>query len=651
MANRFIPFLAVPIALSIFICSCSSQTGSGAAQAAKTDNAAPVNAIGDAVPAMPGNSIKQVPKEFFDERITRPSPRESSGVEYGGYILDSYDLLYGALGPPSLEKVCKSLDIKMTPVYAGTGQEDSGSGSLSPSMVNVERGGVMLTFKAAGSKDDDYKSKSSPEGNVAYKVYKAGKEVSFRSVYSHHGTIYLSSQEELLAALGIKYYTDNAKGITYVGSNGPVDIEGRILARTEAELVPGKKSTLQLVYNYDPARMPNYRNIQLEILGPGNCFEKVFSVYDYGRSLYYEWGTVQVFHVNGDTLIQVSLSETPMDGNVDTVIYRYSGGGLATVFSKADYEPYLDGKLTLESDELGNCVFYDRVNGINRPVALKAERSSAAFNVDIRDERLEMDYSTGENVLAVRGSAIYKTNFFFLTMLYHYDKGRFRPEKALLTRSYFSFGLGNPLLFEYPLKDRDVISPGIIPVDAQVPDYELIEGVNEIRVYNLNDSANAWITMPLTSGWHAEEYVRDIASGFEFQSGKNRNIKKTYEFEIYKDTIGAPDYNFYMKGRLGQFNMLGYYRDQTERARFPNHCEVKGKVFEGKTCLGPGEIFILDCDLPKDERTQRHRTYEQVYAWIPIDGEALAYNLSLDVPLDEDSGKYVSIIKKMLAAK
>lgn len=35
---------------------------------------------------------KQAQKEFLDERITRPSQKESNGVEYKGYILDSYDL-------------------------------------------------------------------------------------------------------------------------------------------------------------------------------------------------------------------------------------------------------------------------------------------------------------------------------------------------------------------------------------------------------------------------------------------------------------------------------------------------------------------------------------------------------------------------------
>lgn len=596
-------------------------------------------------------SVFSIMKEFLNERITQPSPKESGGVEYKGYILDSYDLLYGSLGFLSLERVCKSLDINMTPVYDKTEQKnmDTGNGRFPPYLIYVERGGIKLTFQAIGSRDDYYKNISFP--GVLYKVYKDGKEVSFKSANCYKGTVYLSSLEELLSALEIKHFTDNSKAITYIDSDGPVDIEGRILARNEAELTPGQKSTIQLIYNYDPDRMPNYRNIELEILGPKNCCEKVFSVYVCGRAVYYQYGTAWVYNMGGDTLIQVSLSETPMDGNVDTVIYKYSDGQLTTVFSKADYEQYLDGKLTLESDDTGNCTFYDRVNEISQPVDLKSEKPNTVFNVDIRDERLETDPSTGKYVLVVRGSAVYKTYFFHLTMIYKYDKGRFKPEKALLSNSYYSPGLPNPVLFEYAIQDGSTSvadkSSGILPEKKN----EVIDDLKKIMVENLNDPENAKTTLQLPANWHAKEYISDIAPGFEFQSNKNKLIKKNYVFDIYKNSISADDYNFYTKGHVGEFNLLGYYRDEPERARFPNHCAVKSKVFSGKTNLGQGEIFILDCGLPKDERTKKRSTYEELYAWIPIDNEPLAYNLSLDVPLDENSSKYVDIIKRILEIK
>lgn len=39
-----------------------------------------------------------------------------------------------------------------------------------------------------------------------------------------------------------------------------------------------------------------------------------------------------------------------------------------------------------------------------------------------------------------------------------------------------------------------------------------------------------------------------------------------------------------------------------------------------------------------------------VYAWIPIKDEALAYNLSISVPLGEKDDEYIDIVKKMLDA-
>lgn len=269
----------------------------------------------------------------------------------------------------------------------------------------------------------------------------------------------------------------------------------------------------------------------------------------------------------------------------------------------------------------------------------------------IWDERLEMDPSTGKTVLLVRGSAVYKTNFFFLTMIYKYDNGRFVPEKTLLTKSYYMFGIPCPLLYEYDIPDSRETDSGA--ERAAVPDTgyagpEVIDGLKAMTVDNLNDPENAEITIPLPGDWHAKRYVMDIASDFEFQSSKNKQKKQDYEYEIYKNEIGADDYNFYTKGIVGRFSMLSYYHEETERARFPNHCAVKSRVFSGRTSLGQGEIFILDCDLPKDERTQKYGTYEEIYAWIPIDNEILAYNLALDVPLNEDSARYVDIMKRML---
>lgn len=71
-----------------------------------------------------------------------------------------------------------------------------------------------------------------------------------------------------------------------------------------------------------------------------------------------------------------------------------------------------------------------------------------------------------------------------------------------------------------------------------------------------------------------------------------------------------------------------------------------------KTVLGQGEIFILDCDImPREMRTEEYSTFDMVYVWIPIEDEALAYNLSISVPLGEKEDEYIDMVKKMLSEK
>jgi hypothetical protein len=79
-----------------------------------------------------------------------------------------------------------------------------------------------------------------------------------------------------------------------------------------------------------------------------------------------------------------------------------------------------------------------------------------------------------------------------------------------------------------------------------------------------------------------------------------------------------------------------------------NHAQIKEKVYSGETVLGKGDIYIVDCDLPRDRQTNGHTTYDEIYAWIPVEGEQLAYNLAIDVPVGEKTEDYLILVKKML---
>lgn len=180
---------------------------------------------------------------------------------------------------------------------------------------------------------------------------------------------------------------------------------------------------------------------------------------------------------------------------------------------------------------------------------------------------------------------------------------------------------------------------------------EIVDNLKRIDIENLNDKKNSKVLINLPYGWYAKELIFDKASNFEFNAEKNRQIKKIYSFEFY-NSMKMDKFNQYgVRGLAGEFYSQGYYRDQPESSRFPNHSQVKSMVYTGKTMLGEGEIFILDCDLPKEMRTDEFTTYDMVYAWIPIENEALAYNLSISVPLGEKDVEYIEMVKTMLRAK
>ena len=175
--------------------------------------------------------------------------------------------------------------------------------------------------------------------------------------------------------------------------------------------------------------------------------------------------------------------------------------------------------------------------------------------------------------------------------------------------------------------------------------------LKSIEIENLNDENNSKVVINLPEGWYAKELIFEKAPPFEYNAEKNKHIKKVRSFKIYSST-NKKKFNIYGdEGLFGEFYEQAYYRDQPESTRFPNHCSVKSSVYSGETVLGMGEIFILECDIvPKEMRTDEYSTYEMVYVWIPIEEEALAYNLSMSVPPGEKADEYLDMVKKMLNA-
>jgi hypothetical protein len=586
------------------------------------------------------NIIQNVQKTIQNERISPPFSKDESGIVYEGYLLSSYDSLYGSIGGFNLERFCESLDIEMVPMKDTPNDkpEYKYEANWLPSSISVTKGDAKLTLKVKGSVDEYFKNTHYPQ--VPYLVYKNGKLVKSITVFQYKGEFYFNSLEELLNAIEIKYFTDRLKGITYVGSDKETEIKGRLLDSKEIELKPGEKSTVKLLYNYDTNNKPNYKEIELRFEGKENFAFNVFNEYNRGRSDYYYYGTLTECKVNKDTLLQVSLSDAPTEGNIDAAIYKYVSNDLVPVFNKNDYEKLLSGNMTLETDNSGNCTFNDKLNNVNQALDIKSDKQNAIFTVDIRDERIEQD-STGKCLLLIRASAVDKVHFFYVTIESEYIGGRFHPLKALLTKSYYFLGDAQPILYEYGLSNMSFD-------ESKGPDIR--DNLKSIEIENLNSKSNTKVTLKLPKGWYAKEYINDIVPEFEFNAEKNKIIKKVYSFEFYNSMKMDKYKRLGFSEFAGWFEMPSYYRDQPEITRFPNHCQVKTRVYSGDTVLGQGEIFILNSDIPDELRTDKYSTHDMVYAWIPIMDEALAYNLSISVPLGEKDDDYIEMVKNMLNA-
>lgn len=179
---------------------------------------------------------------------------------------------------------------------------------------------------------------------------------------------------------------------------------------------------------------------------------------------------------------------------------------------------------------------------------------------------------------------------------------------------------------------------------------KVVNNLKSIEIINMNSESNSKVNLKLPKDWQAKGYICDISKGSEYHSEKNKQIKKVYSFNIYNEK-NMDKFNLYgEKGVAGTFEIHGYYRDQPESSRFPNHSNVKAKLFSGRTVLGQGEIFLLNCDLPRELRTEKDTYYVVIYAWIPIENEKLAYNLAISVPLGEKDDEYIRIVKEILEA-
>jgi hypothetical protein len=174
---------------------------------------------------------------------------------------------------------------------------------------------------------------------------------------------------------------------------------------------------------------------------------------------------------------------------------------------------------------------------------------------------------------------------------------------------------------------------------AALPSPAPQENVSTMDIVNLNSMDNRHVLLKLPDTWSATKQSYNFDDSFVYKQDKNKGIRKGHAYTILDDK----------KEKIGEYYNIGYYPDQPNGASLPNHCEPVSPKFDGETKLGTGQIYLLNCDImPKEKRTEKIKTFDQIYVVIPIEGETQAYNFSFSVPLGESSDRYLKIMKEML---
>jgi len=188
-------------------------------------------------------------------------------------------------------------------------------------------------------------------------------------------------------------------------------------------------------------------------------------------------------------------------------------------------------------------------------------------------------------------------------------------------------------------KGTAIISSSDFSTDDSWP--KTLVDLKQIDVINLNSVKNEKTILLLPKGWTASEFINQLAPDFKFNDPKNKDINTSYSFDLYNDS----------NTKVGTFDLLSFYRNQPKITIFPNHTSSNELKYSGSTKLGDGEIYLLVRDLPDTERTKEQTTYKSIYAWIPVKNEQLAYNMSIDIPLQSSIDEYLNFAKNILSAK
>lgn len=163
-----------------------------------------------------------------------------------------------------------------------------------------------------------------------------------------------------------------------------------------------------------------------------------------------------------------------------------------------------------------------------------------------------------------------------------------------------------------------------------------IGGLSEIRYINYNSDTKPVQSIDMPDSWEIQCYYANYYTIPYFYFIRNKGNSSLLPSDI------------------GSFMVVDTTTFPLVDSKYLSQSTVKEKLFEGQTSLGAGEIFLLErYDSYYNESTQQteQAPYDVIYAWIPIQGQSLAYQFYFYVPRGEAYQDYLTLMKHFIQAQ
>ncbi len=183
--------------------------------------------------------------------------------------------------------------------------------------------------------------------------------------------------------------------------------------------------------------------------------------------------------------------------------------------------------------------------------------------------------------------------------------------------------------------------------------YETLPHQKTLELVNFNSSNLDLVTLSLPEGWHADRREYEPVYNFTWNVEKNNSVKKLREFQLYFDEKLEDTYYWGERGRMsGELHLQGFYNESTYPGLMFNHATLLKEPLKRNSLLGEAWVYLLECDnypaAMAEEKSDIPPTFKMIFVAIPIEGENLAYALSVPIPEGMDSDTFYPYVEQIL---